>query len=742
MQSDSDNLSCIPSLKVIPIAAHTDDAKDDYFEDNLEHLQALEYEARLRMLIACLQRGSIAFAKGNGPPDEMTNTNLLGIPPEQLTLKNLQAFLKEAEAGNRNRTSNSIKRGIDLNFEKFCDLYHLDRFERLVVMLLFVNGTCMEFRKMFNEYRLKGQKSENGEMTIGEILSLISSDYRVQLQNRHYFSIHGTLLREEILPQYSYNSMVNILDLDMYLHERAVRYIIGDNNTYNVNLQCVSREKPTIPLERVILPEKLKHDVVTLADNYARQMADEDTPQLKEFYGYGTGLVFLFHGPSGTGKTMLAHALAHSLNKELLQLKTDEAVKNEFTFAGVMRYLFREARLTDAIAFFDECDDLILKNPSQCKQFLMEIEKAQCITILATNKTVSLDPSLERRLTMKVHFELPDEDLREQMWKALIPDTVTLDEDVSCKTLAQKYIFTGGLIKNTLLMAISNKGKPAEEERIIVTTEDIEKAAEYQQESMYLQQGIEKIYTPHAAIDELPLKAHVKKDLKALGAIIDKLKGNGRGLNVLIGSSDITTGVECVNALAGLCNYKVRSMAFSHIFFSMGSIKEPFSQLEMNMIEYVFKPHIGHQAITLVTDYGGLFKYLAEHPMAQLDEKNFQFRDMMRSFEGIFFMVTMPFGKHGIPAEFDHYIEIKHPPEELQIRQWEKHLKGNGASDAEIIKLVEMNQMHLHEIDFTARQATIISYAKGREGLLILEDIQEAMARSRSKKEGKILFGG
>ncbi len=86
-------------------------------------------------------------------------------------------------------------------------------------------------------------------------------------------------------------------------------------------------------------------------------------------------------------------------------------------------------------------------------------------------------------------------------------------------------------------------------------------------------------------------------------------------------------------------------------------------------------------------------------------------------------------------------VEIKHPPEELQIRQWEKHLKSGGASDAEIITLVEHNQMHLHEIEFTARQATIISYAKGRAGLLTLDEIQEAMARSGRKKKGKILFG-
>lgn len=201
MQSDFDNLSCIPSLKVIPIAAHTADAKDDYFEDNLEHLQALEYEARLRMLIASLQRGSIAFARGNGHPNEITDAKIWGILPEQLTVKNLQEFLREAETSNRHRAHNSIKKGIELNFERFCHTYRLDRFERLVVMLLFVNSTCMEFRKMFNQYRLKGQKSENGEMSMGELLSLISSDYRVQLMNRHYFSIHGTLIREEILPQ-------------------------------------------------------------------------------------------------------------------------------------------------------------------------------------------------------------------------------------------------------------------------------------------------------------------------------------------------------------------------------------------------------------------------------------------------------------------------------------------------------------------------------------------------------------
>jgi len=385
MQPTYEYSATVVAQKVLKLPAKIGNERADFFQDNLEHLQALENEARLRLLIAFLQKGNLSFSKEKTREDERPDFSFLALPSDQITLSSLKELLQELEIGNRIMAQNSMKQGTILNFEKFCESYQLDRFERLVVMLLFANSTCMEFRKIFNEYHRKGQKSSNGEMTIGELLSIISSDYREQLQHRKYFSINEKLIGQEILPHYSFSNIMSVLDLEMYLHERIVRFILGDNNVYNVSLQCVTREKPTIALERVVLPEKLKHDVVALASNYSQQLAKREALHLKEFYGYGTGLVFLFYGPSGTGKTMLAYALAHSLGKELLQLNTRDAARNEFTFAEVIRYIFREARLTDAIAFFDECDDLILKNPSECKQFLIEIEKAECITILATN---------------------------------------------------------------------------------------------------------------------------------------------------------------------------------------------------------------------------------------------------------------------------------------------------------------------------------------------------------------------
>ena len=115
-----------------------------------------------------------------------------------------------------------------------------------------------------------------------------------------------------------------------------VRYLLGDNNIYDVDFQCISRDRSTVRLDQVILPGKVKEKVLKLAENYSSNRSKKARALVDEFYGYGTGLIFLFHGPSGTGKTMLAHARKNrdekepSADKEESQTTTDDDKRDPF----------------------------------------------------------------------------------------------------------------------------------------------------------------------------------------------------------------------------------------------------------------------------------------------------------------------------------------------------------------------------------------------------------------------------
>ncbi|OQY13447.1 MAG: hypothetical protein B6I30_02895, partial [Desulfobacteraceae bacterium 4572_187] len=196
----------------------------------------------------------------------------------------------------------SLEQGIELHFEEFCRSYELDTFEQTVLALLVANNTGKAFRDFYEKSDFDPSSHGDGGMSIGAILSIIYPDYREQVTSRKYFSVDASLIKQEIVvPWNSYDNTTNILDIYVHLHERIVRYLIGDNNIYDMDL---------VNPDQVILPEGTKEKVLKLAKNYSDNKSKPTKTMVDQFYGYGTGLIFLFHGLSGTGKTMLAHAMA------------------------------------------------------------------------------------------------------------------------------------------------------------------------------------------------------------------------------------------------------------------------------------------------------------------------------------------------------------------------------------------------------------------------------------------------
>ncbi len=83
---------------------------------------------------------------------------------------------------------------------------------------------------------------------------------------------------------------------------------------------------------------------------------------------------------------------------------------------------------------------------------LQELEQFEGICILCTNRKMTLDPALERRISLKVEFERPTGPMRAHIWRKLVPQKLPLADDVDFERLAQ-HDLTGGEIKNAVFNA-------------------------------------------------------------------------------------------------------------------------------------------------------------------------------------------------------------------------------------------------------------------------------------------------
>jgi len=746
------------SMKPVNLMEILDKKESTAFKDNIEHLEALEYSARLRLAISYLRDGNasvrdlkqehqLSSLMDKKVINEVSDLNLSNLSSGDVTLNDLGILLTRVETETKRKVQSALNKGVELYFEKFCTSYGLNDFERIVVSLLIANNTFKGFRDFYAQLKLDPHDRKDGGMRIGPILQIIFPDYQDQIEGRKYFSMNSTLIKHEIIILDNiYDNTTNILDMVVYLHERIVSYILGDDNIYDTDYQCISKEKSSVHLDHVILPDNLKEETLRLAVNYTKNKSNPQKPLINEFYGYGTGLTFLFHGPSGTGKTMLAHALANSLNMELLAVDFAKSVQRRKFTEDLIKYVFKEAKLCNGIVFFDECDDVFDARSSESRTLLIEIEKTECITIMATNKVIELDPALDRRISMKVPFYLPEKTQRENIWKALVPPNIQLGKDVDFNKLAEDYIFTGGLIKNTLFMAITNSMPKNRTSKLTLTSKEIENAANHQTRSMFDLNGLGAVYSPKIAIDELAIKSKDKENLRKLKSAYGKFRDLGMGMLIILGCSDIQTGIDCVEAVAKGCELKVKMFSLSDLISGNNSsdkITDPFTQKEMSALDYALRTSTGHQTLTMFVDHNSSFKGVLSKDRENENTKDYVlgFFDRLRTFKGALFLVTTPIKSLQLPIEFNYYQEIHLPPEELQIQKWEMQFGNNKEIEGRIIDLVERHPLHLHEIDMVARHANMNAFLDRGEGTITFDHVYDVIKRFKNMKKVPILFG-
>ena len=163
----------------------------------------------------------------------------------------------------------------------------------------------------------------------------------------------------------------------------------------------------------------------------------------------------LLHGAPGTGKTLLAKAVANESGVNFISVKGPSLISKYIgeSERGIREVFKKAKQASPTILFFDEIDSLVPKRSESStdahvterviSQFLTEmdgIEELKGVVVLAaTNRLDLIDPALLRSGRFDILFELlaPDEETRLSIFK-IHTRNKPLHKDVDLKTLAKK----------------------------------------------------------------------------------------------------------------------------------------------------------------------------------------------------------------------------------------------------------------------------------------------------------------
>ena len=308
--------------------------------------------------------------------------------------------------------------------------------------------------------------------------------------------------------------MVIFIGLGQYMSKKLVQQMGGKNSMSfgmgKSNAKVYVQSTEGIRFDDVAGEDEAKESLAEIVDYL-------HNPKKYTDVGAAMPRGVLLVGPPGTGKTMLAKAVAGEANVPFFSISGSEFVE---MFVGMgaskVRDLFRQAKeKAPCIVFIDEIDAIGKKRDGQyggndereqtLNQLLTEMDGFEgnngVIILAATNRPESLDPALTRpgRFDRRVPVELPDLQGREAILK-VHAKKIKVADDVDFHTIARMASGASGaelanIINEAALRAVRNG-------RTVVSGADLEESIEvviagYQKKNAVLSDREKKVVSCH-----------------------------------------------------------------------------------------------------------------------------------------------------------------------------------------------------------------------------------------------------
>jgi hypothetical protein len=225
------------------------------------------------------------------------------------------------------------------------------------------------------------------------------------------------------------------------------------------------RCEPTVGWDSLVVPPAVLAQLKDVADRFRLG------PLVHGVWGMGgannrrRGVVGLFAGPSGVGKTLAAEATAGELAIDLYVVNLATVVDKYIgeTEKNLER-IFSAAEGVNGIILFDEADSLFGKRSEvndardryanvEVAYLLQRLEDFAGIALLSTNLRTNIDDAFTRRIDVLIDFPEPDVEHRLLLWERCLGSGAPRADDLDLEFLAERFELTGGNIRNICVAA-------------------------------------------------------------------------------------------------------------------------------------------------------------------------------------------------------------------------------------------------------------------------------------------------
>ncbi|MFJ9929138.1 ATP-binding protein [Streptomyces misionensis] len=235
------------------------------------------------------------------------------------------------------------------------------------------------------------------------------------------------------------------------------------------------RVEPAVGWDDLVLPAPTHRRLRELAVRARHREQVLGQWRMRPGGGRGRGVIALFAGESGTGKTMSAEVVAADLGMDLYVVDLSTVVDK---YVGEteknLERIFTEASAVNAVLLFDEADAIFGKR-SQVKDahdrhaniesayLLQRMESFDGIAVLTTNLRANLDEAFTRRLDVIADFPVPDAEQRLALWERCLGGRLPRAADLDLRFCADRFELAGGSIRACAVTAAyltAESGRP------------------------------------------------------------------------------------------------------------------------------------------------------------------------------------------------------------------------------------------------------------------------------------------